>query len=66
MAASAGQDLLSDLLFVVALVLSATPTQYSWAMYIDPAVSFIIHRLFTAGGIPGDLLLPHGPVRQDS
>nr|WP_320161960.1 cation transporter [uncultured Methanoregula sp.] len=32
----------SDLLIVVALVLSVTLTQYSWAMYIDPAVSFII------------------------
>jgi len=32
----------SDLLIVFALVLSVVLVQYSWAMYIDPAVSFII------------------------
>jgi len=32
----------SDLLIVFALALSVILVQYSWAMYIDPAVSFII------------------------
>ncbi|WP_321506124.1 cation transporter [uncultured Methanoregula sp.] len=32
----------SDLLILLALVLSVVLVQYSWSMYIDPAVSFII------------------------
>ena len=56
----------SDLLILLALVLSVVLlVQYSWAVYIDPVGLVCHHRLPAAGGIPGDLILPSGPLRPD-